>query len=285
MQKLCDLHTHSLFSDGTCTPEEIIDSALESGISVVALTDHNNVDGLPRFLEAAKNKNICAIAGAEFSVDYNGTELHLLGLYLPEGAFGAISELMSKFRRLKEKSNIELAEGLNKAGFCIDYDSIKAKTEKGYVNRAHFAGALLSAGYVKTMKEAFEKYLSKEGGFYKEPQRISVWEMLGILKKMGAAPVLAHPFLNLTEKELIEFLPKAKEKGLIGMECYYSLYDEATTDLSLSLAQKFGLCPSGGSDFHGKKKPKIKLGVGMGNLKIPFEWAENIKNNIKNIGG
>jgi len=280
IKNICDMHTHSVFSDGTYTPEEIIDSALKAGISAVALTDHNNVDGLPRFIDAAKGKNISAIPGAEFSVDYDGTELHLLGLFLPQNAFDDIAQLMHNSIMRKEKSNIELAATLTNAGFCINYDEIKAKTENGYVNRAHFAEAMVSAGYAKTMNEAFLKYLSKDAGFYKEPKRISVWEMLDTLKSIGAAPVLAHPFLQLTEQELREFLPKAKEFGLIGMECYYSLYDKETTELSLSLVEKFGLCPGGGSDFHGAKKPDIELGFGKGNLKIPLEWAENIKNNI-----
>ena len=280
MEKICDLHTHSVFSDGTCTPEEIIDSALEIGLSAVALCDHNNVDGLPRFLAAAEDKNICAIPGAEFSVDYYGTELHLLGLFLPRDSFSDIAALMDNYKKLKEKSNIELAEALKSAGLFVDYDVIKSKTPNGQVNRAHFAEELVLTGQAQSMNEAFSKYLSKEVGLYKEPKRISVLEMLGILKKIGAAPVLAHPFLNLTEEELVSFLPKAKAEGLIGMECYYSLYDEKTTETALSLAERFGLCPSGGSDFHGTKKADISLGFGKGNLKIPLEWAENIKNQI-----
>ena len=280
MSNLCDLHTHSLFSDGTCTPEEIIDSALEKGLSAVALCDHNCVAGLPRFLAAAEGKDICAIPGAEFSVDYNGTELHLLGLFLRESSFAEISRLMGEIAVYKEKSNIELAQRLNDAGIAVDYKLIKGKTLNGNVNRTHFAEEIISMGLAESMAEAFKKYLSEDAGYYKEPKRLTVWEAMNIIKNSGGAAVLAHPFLNLTEEELIEFLPIAKEKGLVGMECYYSEYDEKTTETALSFALKFGLCPSGGSDFHGDKKPSIKLGVGKGNLKIPFEWAEKIKKEI-----
>ena len=277
IMKLCDLHTHSIFSDGTYTPAQLIDAAIELNLSAIALTDHNTVDGLPSFLAAAQNKPIEAIPGAEFSVDYNGKELHLLGLYIPESQFSAVSLLMDIFMERKEQSNRDLIAALNKAGYDIDFDAIQAATPKGKFNRAHIAGELTKKGYTASIKEAFQTLLHPAAGFYKEPERFSLWEMLDFLTDIGAVPVLAHPFLNLQTRELETLLPQAKQQGLVGMECYYSLNDEATTNLSLALAYKNKLEFSGGSDFHGDRKPDISLGTGHGNLEIPYDWALKLR--------
>ena len=275
--KTCDLHTHSIYSDGTYTPKEIIDSAINNGLSAVALCDHNTVDGLSDFLAAANNKNIQAVAGAEFSVDYNGTELHLLGLYIPEKHFDKIADLMKAVNDRKRQSNIDLIASLNKAGYEIDYNTIKNSTPNRKFNRAHVAAELTKKGYTDSREQAFETLLSPAAGHYKEPERLRFFKMIDFIKSIGAVPVLAHPFLNLTKAELEILLPLAKKQGLVGMECYYSLYDGATTKDAIDLAEKFELKYSGGSDFHGENKPDIKLGVGKGNLKIPYDWSVALK--------
>ena len=236
-----------------------------------------SVDGLPDFIKASEGKNIEAICGAEFSVDYNGKELHLLGLFIKEKYFDTITAMMDDVIARKEQSNIALVAALGQAGYHLDYPKIKAKSPTGKINRAHIAAALTEAGYTESVKEAFRKLLSPEVGYYKEPKRITVWEMLEFLQSIHAVTVLAHPFLNLSESELLDFLPRAKECGLIGMETAYSTYDEATSALATSIAQKFGLLPSGGSDFHGDNKPHIKLGTGMGDLFVPSGWIDQLK--------
>ena len=275
--KACDLHTHSVYSDGTYTPQEIIDSAIHMGLAAVALCDHNTVDGLNDFLLSAKNKPIEAIAGAEFSVDHNGKELHLLGLYLPEKHFGEISDFMKEVSDKKQQSNMDLIHSLNRAGYEIDYDRIKSSTPKGKFNRAHVAAELTKKGYTASIKEAFDTLLSPASGHYREPKRPELLEMIPWIRSMEAVPVLAHPFLNLTKEELEILLPLAKEHGLGGMECYYSLYDEKTTQEALALAHRFHLKCSGGSDFHGEQKPDIRLGMGKGNLNIPYDWSIALK--------
>ena len=277
MKHTCDLHTHSVFSDGTYTPEELIDEAVSMGLSAIALCDHNTIDGLPDFIKAAKGKPIDAICGAEFSVDYVGIELHLLGLFLEEKYFNTISDLMNAYIARKEQSNIDLVAALARDGYILDYNKMKEKSPTGKINRAHIAAALTEAGYTESIKQAFQKLLAPEIGYYKEPKRITVWEMLTFLRSIHAVPVLAHPFLNLSESELLEFLPKAKECGLVGMETAYSTYDEATTALATSIAENFGLLHSGGSDFHGTNKPHIRLGVGTGDLYVPASWSVNLK--------
>lgn len=278
MLKLCDLHTHSVFSDGTFTPMEIIDEAIRIGLSAVALCDHNTVDGLPEFLSAAEGKRIDAIAGSEFSVDYCGTEIHVLGLFIPQKYFSQVADAMTEVNRSKEQSNLELIDSLSRVGIHLDYDEIKRTTPNGLVNRAHIATAMAEKGYVTSKNEAFRTYLSPEWGHYKEPMRLTVWEILDFLREIKAVPVFAHPFLDLDEPQLRTLLPMAKEKGLVGMECFYSTYSEETTETSLRLASEFGLKFSGGSDFHGAKKEDIALGFGHGNLRIPYEWCIELKN-------
>ena len=277
MNNYCDLHTHSVFSDGTCTPAQLVEEALELGLSAIALTDHNTVDGLPDFLAAAEGKNILAVPGVEFSTDYNGKELHLLGLFIDPARFPAVRAVAHDYLRRKEQSNRDLIDALSRAGYDLDYGKILAQSPNGNINRAHIAAALAEKGYVSSIKEAFGTLLVKGGKFYKEPTKPTFWEMLDFLTSIGAVPVLAHPFLNLDEDRLRDFLPMAKERGLQGMEVAYSTYDDATAGCAARLAQEFGLRPSGGSDYHGAKKPDIKMGVGRGNLNVSTEWANNLK--------
>ena len=277
MKNFCDLHTHSVFSDGTCTPAELIGEAVALGLSAIALTDHNTVDGLPEFLAAAEGKDILAIPGVEFSTDYNGKELHLLALFIDPAHFPTVRAVARDYLTRKAQSNLDLIDALNEAGYEVDYEKLLAQSPNGNINRAHIAAALAEKGYVTSIKEAFKTLLAKGGKFYKEPAKPTFWEMLDFIKSIGAVPVLAHPFLNLDEERLRVFLPQAKEQGLVGMEVAYSTYDDATAACAARLADEFGLLPSGGSDYHGTKKPNIKMGTGGGNLKVPAEWVDRLK--------
>ena len=278
--KTCDLHTHSVYSDGTYTPGQIIDAAVELGLSAVALCDHNTVDGVPDFLRAAEGRDIEAVAGVEFSVDYEHTEVHLLALYIPEPALETISSVTDEMNRRKAESNLALIRDLNAAGYALDIENIRRNTPNGKFNRVHVGAELTRLGYTESVDQAFDTLLARGAGFYKEPKRMPFFEVLDFICSIGAVPVIAHPFLNLSHAQLAEFLPRAKERGLVGMECHYSTYDKATTDCALAMADKFGLKPSGGSDFHGSNKPDIALGVGRGGLSVPYDWAVALKNSI-----
>lgn len=280
MLPICDLHTHSVFSDGTLTPTALVCEARRIGLSAVALCDHNTADGLPELLEAAKGTGVEAVAGAEFSVDLDGQELHLLGLFLPPSSFADITALMADVSARKEESNLALIHSLAKAGYPLDYEAIKAKTPNGRINRAHIAAAMTEAGYTASVAMAFATHLSPAAGHYKEPKRLTLWEMLDFLCEAHAVPVLAHPYLNLTPSALAELLPRAKRAGLVGMECLYSLYDEQTERAAIAAIRDAGLLPSGGSDFHGTVKPDIALGIGKGNLRIPYAWCEALRGSV-----
>lgn len=273
----CDLHTHSVFSDGTFTPTELVNEAEKLGLSAIALTDHNTTYGLTEFLTAAKGKKLEAIPGVELSTDYGTTELHIIGLFIEPKYFDRVERLVDELKIRKHESNIALVKALNEAGYDIDYEEIEAKTPKGHLNRAHFAAALTEKGYTASVREAFSTLLSKGGGFYKEPKRLPVYETIAFLKSINAVTVLAHPFLNLTEEELRVFLPKAKEYGLDAMETAYSAYDAETAKRAAEMAAEFGLKQSGGSDFHGGNRPYIALGTGIGELAVPTEFLDKLK--------
>lgn len=276
MTGFCDLHTHSTFSDGTCTPAELIAGAEKLGLSAVALCDHNTVDGLPEFLEAGKGSAVEAVAGVELSVDYKGGELHMLALFVGEEHFAAVTALMEDFRVRKEKSNEDLVAALRSAGMAIDYEEIKAKAG-GYVNRAHIAAELTRLGYTESIKAAFKSLLAPGDGFYTPPRRLDAFDAIRFIKAIGAVAVLAHPFLNLDEAGLRTFLPEAVTCGLDGMEVLYPKFSEEETALAGRIAAEFGLLPSGGSDFHGDNKPDIALGTGRGSLRVPKAFFEALR--------
>ena len=278
MVKYCDLHTHSLYSDGTCSPRELIHLAEEKGLAALVLSDHNTVAGLPEFLEAARHSPVEAVPGIEFSTEYGGTELHILGLFLQPEFYGAISERMDALLEAKDRSNRQLVQALNGIGLPLDYDAIKERTAGGQVNRAVIGAEIVRLGYADSVKDAFCRYLFVGCGYYRPPRRPDALETLGFIKSIGAVAVLAHPFLNLkTEDRLRSFLKEGVEAGLSGMEVQYPLFDEQTRILAKNIADEFGLLPSGGSDFHGENKPGICLGTGKGDLRVPAEYLENLK--------
>ena len=264
----CDLHTHSVFSDGSYTPSELIAEAKRLGL-IIALTDHNTVDGLPEFMDEAQKQGVTAVAGVEFSTEYNGIELHLLGLFVLPEHHAKIECMVKEQHVLKEISNMELVERLNQAGYMIDYAKVKGRNPNGNANRAHVAAELLEHGYVASIGEAFATILSDNGGFYVPPSRLQLLDVIKDLRNMGVLPVLAHPLQELTESELRELLPNAIEAGLVGIETMHSSYTPEVIQLAEDLALEFNLLSSGGSDFHGLVKPDISLGAGKGWLCIP----------------
>lgn len=276
MNSLCDLHTHSIYSDGTCTPAELISLAKQAGLCAVALTDHNTVSGIAHFLSAAKGSGVQAIPGIEVSTDYLGRELHVVGLFYTLEHLAEVEDYVAAYLQRKEQSNVELCQNLCDAGYVISYEAIKAATPDGTVNRALIAAELMRLGYVESIKAAFSTLLSKKGGYYHEPQKLDAFQVIAKLPAFGAVPVLAHPFLSLDEQTLREFLPKARAAGLVGLETEYSTFTPEQSALAHSLAEQNDLLPGGGSDFHGTNKPDIRLGVGRGSLAVPYRYYEDL---------
>lgn len=254
----CDLHTHSHFSDGSLSPSQIVRAAKQQNL-IVALTDHNTVAGLPEFIEQAEKQGVTAVPGIELSADYHGAELHVLGLFVKPEYYEDLETLTKTLRTAKEESNRELARRLQRAGYEIDYRQIKASSPEGTINRAHFAAALCQKGYVSSMSEAFERLLNPERGFYCPPKRLDFIDAIRFLSKRSILPIWAHPLKDRSQEQVRAILPDAKCAGLAGLEVWHSSYDKEKERIAASLAQEYGLLPSGGSDFHGENKPSIEL--------------------------
>ena len=272
----CDLHTHSVYSDGTYTPTEILEAAKAQNL-IVALTDHNSVSGLPEFVAAARKMGVAAVPGVEFTTEDRGLEIHIVALFVQPGQYDAIREYVDQFDRLKAESNRRLVEKLKAAGYAISYAHIVAQTPDGRVNRANIAAELVKKGYVASVKEAFSNLLSEKCGYYVPAQRADTLETISFIRSIGAVPVLGHPLLTMSEDRLREFLPRAKERGLVGMETQYTTYDPETMALARAIAAEFGLLESGGSDFHGENKPGNPLGSGRNGLQIPVKVYEDLR--------
>lgn len=265
---ICDLHTHSTFSDGTDTPSMLTAQAKEKSL-IVALTDHNTVDGLAEFMEQAQRLGVTAVGGTELSADHNGTEFHLLGLFIDPDKYKRVGMLTKEFRLLKEISNMETVERLAADGYCIDYLSVKKRSANDNANRVQIAEELMEKGYVRSISEAFETLLNEESGYYKPSEHLQLTDAVKFLREIKAVPIIAHPLKDTDEETLRSILPELIEAGLLGIEAFHSSYSDEKITASLKIAEDFGLFVSGGSDYHGKNKPDINLGEGKGNLAIP----------------
>ena len=267
----CDLHVHSHFSDGTWSPEELVAEAERLRLDAVALCDHNTVAGVPQFMAAGQGSSVQTVAGIEFSTDFQGTELHILALFVQPEHYDTINAMMEDWKKKKEQSNIDLVAALNRGGYDISYAEIRERGN-GYINRAHIAAELTKKGYTESAQDAFKKLLNPSKGFYQPPEKLLAYDIIRFIKSIGATAVLAHPFLNLDEAGLRSFLPEAVACGLDGMEVLYPKYKPEETLLAHKIAEEFGILKSGGSDFHGDNKPDIAMGSGRGTLAVPTEY-------------
>ena len=281
MVPYCDLHTHSIYSDGSLPPEQLIHIARQTGLGAIALTDHNTVAGLADFVAAGHMSDVDAVPGIEISSEFMDNELHIVGLFVQPEHYAPIQALLDEMLHRKERSNRDLVQRLREAGFDLDYDVISAATPNGQINRAHVANAMVRAGYCTDTAQAFRAFLSPKCGYYVPPQRLFATDVIRFLRELGIVSILAHPFLSLKEDELNLFLPLAKEAGLVGMETLYARFTPEQTKLAQELANTWGLLPSGGSDFHGEAKPDISIGIGCGDLQVPMAYLWALRDHIR----
>lgn len=283
--KICDLHTHSNYSDGSLPPAELVRMAENKGLSALALTDHNTAAGLPEFMKAGESSKVITVAGCEFSTEYTlcaddgesrVQELHIVGLFFDESVWGSVEEYVSEHMKNKKISNQNMIKRLQDAGYDITYDEVSAITDAGEFNRAHIARILCRKGYIKRPADAFDELLKEGCGFYIPPKRPDVFETIKFIKKNGAVSVLAHPFLELSADELRCFLRAAKPAGLDAIETNYSKFDDEMIKQACAIAGEMGLARSGGSDFHGDAKPDVEMGTGRGSLEVPFDYYEDL---------
>ncbi len=276
--KLIDLHVHSTYSDGTLTPYELAKLAKDTGLTAFALTDHDTVDGIPDALSACQEFEIELIPGIEFSTEYQGKDIHIVGLELDWQSPRFLSEvhLFQDSRNIRNRKMIAKLHDLG--NIDISWEQMEAAFGKAIWTRAHFARYLKDHGYVKEMKEAFSRYIGDNCPYFVPREKVSPAQAVRLIRSTGGIPILAHPLLyRLTEEGLLTLIEELKNAGLLGIEALYSTHTPEEESFVLRLARKQGLLISGGSDFHGSNKPSIALGTGRGNLKIPYELLEKLR--------
>ena len=272
-----DLHTHSNASDGSLTPAEVMKAAKDAGLKAVALTDHDTIDGLYEAMEAAKNYGIECIPGIELSAFYKDLEVHIVGLFL-DLEDPKLKNRLDAFRKVRENRNIRMIEKMQQAGVDITMEKLRALEGDAVITRANIARYLLHIGYIKSIPEAFDRYLSPGMPFFVQKTGITPQDAIEAIRENGGIAILAHPLTyKFTRRELIECIETLKSYGLSGIETYYSTFSEADHRDMKRLADQYGLLHSGGSDFHGNVKPHIQIGKGMGKLVIPYDLLDHMK--------
>jgi predicted metal-dependent phosphoesterase TrpH len=242
-----DFHMHTTASDGRLSPTELVELAHRRGLDVIAITDHDSTDGLAEARAAATRLGgPRIIAGVELNTDVPDGEVHVIGLFIdPEDA-----EFQAKLEELRDGREARarrMVEKLAALGMGLDWERVRALAG-GAVGRPHVAQALVEAGHVASVQEAFQRYLGREGPAYVERLRVTPFEAAALLKRAGAVPVLAHPCYAPRPEALVASLVPA---GLRGLEAYYSSSPPETVRRFVDLAAEHGLIAGGGSDFHG----------------------------------
>lgn len=265
-----DLHLHSTASDGRLSPGQVVRKAVEKGLVVIALTDHDTVDGIPPALEAAKSfPAFTLIPGVEINTDVGEGEAHLLGFFVdyrhPELLENLASLRDSRIGRAKR-----MISKLNAIGMHIEWERVLQIAGDGSIGRPHIAQAMLEKGYINSFQEAFNKYIGFGGPAYAEREKIAPGDAVRLVLRAGGLPVLAHPF---TLKDPEKMIAGLKAEGLAGIEAYYGGYTPEQVNRLTGWANKYDLIPTGGTDYHG-------LGtineIDIGGADVPMESAEKL---------
>ena len=248
MPATIDLHLHTLASDGRLSPTELIQLVANQGLETISITDHDSTEGLAEAYEAAKKfPYMRIIPGIEMSADIPGDEVHVLGYFLDYHDV-EFQEMLTELRRGRVGRAQVMVEKLVALGKPVEWERVLHFAGDGTVGRPHIALAMVEAGYFKEPKEAFEEYLGNDGLAYYDRPKLNPTESVAMIRKVGGAPVLAHPtFMNDMEAGIASL----KKEGLVGMEVYYAQYDDDTVRHLARLAREYDLIPCGGSDYHG----------------------------------
>ena len=279
---MIDLHVHSTFSDGSLTPEQLVQRARGVGLKAMALTDHDTTAGVAAFLSACADcgesgrdeDKLVGIPGVEISAEVERGTMHMLGYYVDHGDV-ELGKVLTRIRGGREVRNREILEKLNDLGLELAWEDVAAYAEEDVVGRPHFAQAMQARGFVSTKDEAFRKYLAKGAAAYVDRLRLSPEDSMAAIIKAGGIPVLSHPStLELDSKALRRRVAELKEAGLQGIEVYYSEHSPSQQGEFLRFCRELDLLATGGSDFHGEINPGIELGRGFGSLRVPDEIAD-----------
>jgi len=273
--KLADLHLHTLFSDGTYTPQVLIEAAKRVGLSCIAVVDHDTVSGIAPTLELAKSKDIEVLPGIELTAEFEGLEIHILG-YLIDYKNKYLIERLDLLKKNRIERIYKIVDKLKKMGLRLKVETVFDLAQLGTVGRLHIARAMVKEGLVDSVIEAFAKFIGDKCPAYVLGFRLSPKEAIKLIKDTGGIAVLAHPYI-VSRDGLIS---KIIDYGIGGLEVYYPEHSPKMVNSYLTLAKKYNLLVTGGSDCHGSAKPEVKIG----SVKIPYELVEKLKEAKEKIG-
>jgi predicted metal-dependent phosphoesterase TrpH len=272
MTSKVDLHIHTTASDGRLTPEEVVQRSAELGLIYIAITDHDTVSGIERAMRAcAAFPALTVIPGLEINTDTQTGEVHILG-YCIDYNNKELKSSLSRLRRSRETRARKIVANLSELGIDISWDRVMELAGGGSVGRPHIAQAMFEGGYIPSLQEAFIKYIGRHGPAYAERERLSPREAVKLVIMAGGLPALSHPE-DIEELDVV--LAELKDEGLIGSETYYNGYHRKTIDRLAKMAEKYGLIPTGGSDFHGLGSSHE---TPLGGVDVPIECAERLIN-------
>jgi len=273
-----DLHTHSTASDGSDPPGRVVELAAETGLDVIALTDHDTQEGVDEALTAAKRMGIELIPGVELSLQFDDGGMHLIVLWLQPGS-GPLQDRLAGLQQGRGARNERIVELLEHAGMPLTIDEVLEEAGGGTVGRPHIAAVMMRRGYVPDIRTAFDLWLGAGRPAYVGRDRLYPEEAISLARESGAVPVLAHPHtLGITTAAaMADVLDQLKRAGLIGLEAHYSSYRAHERAGYADLARRFDLLPSGGSDYHGTYKPGLSIGSGYGDLVVRGDLLEALR--------
>ena len=265
--KFADLHLHTLFSDGTFTPEELVERASKLGFAAIALTDHDTVEGCGRAAAACAAAKMEFIPGTELTAEHEDTEVHILA-YLVDTQNQILLKRIAEFQSVRQNRIREMVAAINKLGVPLKAEDVFALANCKSPGRPHVARALVKAGLVANLDEAFDRFLKKGRPAWVPKTKMSALEGVELIHQAGGLAVMAHPGLNRTD----DIIPDLVDAGLDGIECFHTKHSTVMSERYLEIAEKYHLLVTGGSDCHGfsKKAPLI------GTVKLPCEHVEKL---------
>ena len=266
--KFADLHLHTFFSDGTFTPEELVERASKLGFSAIALTDHDTMEGCARAATACAAVNMEFISGTELTAEHADTEVHILA-YFVDTQNQTLLTRIAEFQAVRQNRIREMVAALNKLGIPLKAESVFALANCKSPGRPHVARALVKENLISNLDEAFERYLKKGRPAWIPKTKMSALESVELIHQAGGLAVMAHPGLNRTD----EIIPDLVAAGLDGIECFHTKHSTKMAERYLEIAEKYHLLVTGGSDCHGFSKVKPLIGT----VKLPYDHVEKMK--------
>jgi len=273
-----DLHLHTTASDGVLSPSELVRYARSKGLQAVAITDHDTIEGLEEALEEGNRLGFEVIPGIEVSAAFSPGSMHLLGYFL-DIHHPVLVERLRFLQRARAERNPMIVARLNALGLKVSYEEVVRASGGGQVGRPHFAQVLVEKKYVESFQEAFNRYLSKGAPAYVDKFRFTAKEAIHFIGEAGGVAVLAHPNTLGTNGygELEKIITGLVQDGLKGIEAFYPEHSSLETAQYRALAERNGLLVTGGTDYHGIEKDGLDIGVGRGEMKIPYSMVEQLR--------